>query len=68
METLNLRRPIYKKSASYGPFGKNDKDFTWENTDVAPAMRMEAFGGKAKVKSNKTKGKAKKAKGKKKKK
>ncbi len=59
METLNLRRPIYKKSASYGPFGKNDKDFTWESTDVAAAMRKEAFGAKPKVKAKKAKSKKK---------
>jgi len=59
METLNLRRPIYRKSASYGPFGKNDKDFTWERTDVAPAMRKEAFGEKPKAKAKKAKSKKK---------
>lgn len=32
---LKLRRPIYKKTASYGHFGRNDKDFTWEKTDKA---------------------------------
>ena len=31
---LNLRRPIYKKTASYGHFGRNDKDFTWEKLDL----------------------------------
>jgi len=29
---LNLRRPIYKKTAAYGHFGRNDSDFTWEHT------------------------------------
>lgn len=31
---LNLRRPIYKKTAAYGHFGRNDPDFTWENLDA----------------------------------
>lgn len=33
IETLNLRRPIFKKTASYGHFGRTDPDFTWEKTD-----------------------------------
>ena len=33
--TLNLRRPIYRKTAAYGHFGRNDADFTWEKTDKA---------------------------------
>lgn len=39
---LNLRRPIYKKTACYGHFGRNDKDFTWERTDKAELLRREA--------------------------
>ncbi len=39
---LNLRRPIYKKTAAYGHFGRVDKDFTWERTDKAEALRREA--------------------------
>jgi S-adenosylmethionine synthetase len=39
METLNLRRPIYRKTAAYGHFGREDKDFTWEATDKAAALR-----------------------------
>lgn len=35
IETLDLRRPIFKKTAAYGHFGRNDPDFTWEKTDVA---------------------------------
>lgn len=42
IETLNLRRPIYKKTASYGHFGRNDADFTWENTDKAETLRKGA--------------------------
>ncbi len=42
IEKLNLRRPIYKKTAAYGHFGKNDPDFTWEATDKAAALKREA--------------------------
>jgi len=42
METLDLRRPIYKKTAAYGHFGRNDPDFTWEKTDKAAAIRADA--------------------------
>lgn len=34
IERLKLRRPIYRKTAAYGHFGRNDKDFTWENLDL----------------------------------
>jgi S-adenosylmethionine synthetase len=36
---LDLQRPIYAKTASYGHFGREDKDFTWERTDKAAALR-----------------------------
>ncbi len=39
---LNLLRPIYRKTACYGHFGRNDDDFTWERTDKAEALRREA--------------------------
>jgi S-adenosylmethionine synthetase len=39
---LRLRRPIYKKTAAYGHFGRNDPDFTWEKTDKAAVLRKEA--------------------------
>lgn len=39
---LNLRRPIYKKTAAYGHFGRNDEDFTWERTDKADELRRLA--------------------------
>jgi len=42
MESLNLRRPIYRKTAAYGHFGRDDKDFTWEATDKAGALREQA--------------------------
>jgi S-adenosylmethionine synthetase len=37
VERLNLRRPIYQKTAAYGHFGRHDPDFTWEATDVGEA-------------------------------
>jgi S-adenosylmethionine synthetase len=39
---LKLRRPIYKKTAAYGHFGRNDPDFTWEATDLADRLRHAA--------------------------
>jgi S-adenosylmethionine synthetase len=42
IETLDLRRPIYKKTAAYGHFGREDPDFTWEKTDKAALIRKEA--------------------------
>jgi S-adenosylmethionine synthetase len=42
IEKLNLRRPIYRKTAAHGHFGRNDEDFTWEKTDMAEALRKEA--------------------------
>jgi len=41
IETLDLRRPIFKKTAVYGHFGRNDPDFTWEKTDKAETLRKE---------------------------
>ena len=42
IESLNLRRPIYKKTAAYGHFGRKDVDFTWEATDKAAVLREQA--------------------------
>ena len=42
IESLNLRRPIYRKTAAYGHFGRNDPDFTWEATDKAAALKEQA--------------------------
>jgi S-adenosylmethionine synthetase len=42
IESLNLRRPIYQKTAAYGHFGRNDADFTWEATDKAAALAEQA--------------------------
>ena len=42
IEYLDLRRPIYKKTAAYGHFGRNDPDFTWEATGKAAALASDA--------------------------
>jgi S-adenosylmethionine synthetase len=42
IKKLKLRRPIYKKTAAYGHFGRNDPDFTWEKTDKAAVLKKEA--------------------------
>jgi S-adenosylmethionine synthetase len=42
IESLNLRRPIYCKTAAYGHFGRNDPDFTWEATDRAAKLASDA--------------------------
>ena len=42
IEHLKLLRPIYRKSAVYGHFGRDDPDFTWEKTDKAEALRKDA--------------------------
>jgi S-adenosylmethionine synthetase len=39
---LNLRRPIYRQTAAYGHFGRDDIEFTWEKTDKADALRKAA--------------------------
>ena len=39
VEMLDLKRPIYRKTAAYGHFGREDADFTWEKTDKAAALR-----------------------------
>jgi S-adenosylmethionine synthetase len=41
IETLNLRRPIYKKTAAFGHFGRTEPEFTWERTDKAEALRAD---------------------------
>jgi S-adenosylmethionine synthetase len=41
-EYLRLHRPIYQKTAAYGHFGRDDADFTWEQTDKAEALRAAA--------------------------
>jgi S-adenosylmethionine synthetase len=41
IETLDLRRPIYRKTAAFGHFGRNEPEFTWERTDKANALRAD---------------------------
>jgi len=42
IKTLNLSRPIYRKTAAYGHFGREEPEFTWEQCDKAPALRAAA--------------------------
>jgi len=39
MERLKLRRPIYRKTAAYGHFGRNEKEFTWEKLDLVSLFK-----------------------------
>jgi S-adenosylmethionine synthetase len=47
IDQLKLKRPIYKKTAAYGHFGRTDPDFTWEKTDRAATLRKAAAFRKA---------------------
>ena len=42
IKELNLRRPIYQKTAAFGHFGRTEESFTWEKTDKAEALREAA--------------------------
>ena len=42
IETLDLRRPIYKKTAAFGHFGRTEPEFTWERADKAEALKADA--------------------------
>ena len=42
IESLNLRRPIYRQTAAYGHFGRTEPEFTWEATDKAAALAEQA--------------------------
>ncbi len=42
IESLELRRPIFKKTAAFGHFGRTEPEFTWEATDKADALRVAA--------------------------
>jgi S-adenosylmethionine synthetase len=42
IESLDLLRPVYKKTAAYGHFGRSEPDFTWERTDKAAILRKES--------------------------
>jgi S-adenosylmethionine synthetase len=39
VKTLDLKRPIYKKTSAYGHFGRRDPDFNWEQTDKAEVLK-----------------------------
>jgi len=47
IETLKLRRPIYRKTASFGHFGRTEDSFTWEATDKANALKEAAHAAAA---------------------
>ncbi len=49
IEYLQLRRPIYKRTAAYGHFGRNEEGFTWEQTSKAEALRSETGAATARV-------------------
>jgi len=42
LKDLDLQRPIFARTAAYGHFGRDDRDFTWERTDKADALREAA--------------------------
>ena len=44
IQAFNLRRPIYRQTAAYGHFGRDDLDLPWEKTDKAELLRKEALG------------------------
>jgi len=44
IKTFNLRRPIYRQTAAYGHFGRDDLDLPWEKTDKAEILRKEGLG------------------------
>jgi len=44
IQTLDLRRPLYRQTAAYGHFGRDDLDLPWEKTDKAEILRKEALG------------------------
>jgi S-adenosylmethionine synthetase len=46
IDYLDLRRPIYRQTASYGHFGRTDIDLPWERTDKAALLKREGLGKK----------------------
>jgi len=42
IQSLDLLRPIYEKTAAYGHFGRDEPEFSWENTDKASALKADA--------------------------
>jgi S-adenosylmethionine synthetase len=43
IEHLKLRRPVYRKTAAFGHFGRTEQTFTWEATDKAATLESEAL-------------------------
>jgi S-adenosylmethionine synthetase len=43
IDHLKLLRPIYRKTAAYGHFGREDEEFTWEKTDKADELKKDAL-------------------------
>jgi S-adenosylmethionine synthetase len=58
IEYLDLLRPIFKKTACYGHFGRNDPDFTWEKTNMVDVLIKKAGIKKPSKKAIRTKGTA----------
>jgi S-adenosylmethionine synthetase len=52
VQELDLRRPIFKKTAAYGHFGREEKEFTWEATPKVDQLRAAAKGGNGVAVSN----------------
>jgi len=48
-------KPIYQKTASYGHFGRNEPEFTWEKTDMATKIRIQCSSNRQKIRSGKSK-------------
>jgi S-adenosylmethionine synthetase len=49
IESLDLRRPIYRPTAAYGHFGRTESTFSWERTDKAEAIRKQAAGASVEI-------------------
>ncbi|MEO7735938.1 MAG: methionine adenosyltransferase [Kofleriaceae bacterium] len=58
IKELDLRRPIFRKTAAYGHFGREDADFTWEKTPLIEKLKSHAHAGNGHVANGKTNGAA----------
>jgi S-adenosylmethionine synthetase len=47
IERLQLRRPVFRRTAAYGHFGRSEPGFTWEQVDAASRRLLEVAGGRA---------------------
>jgi hypothetical protein len=52
IKELDLRRPIFRKTAAYGHFGREDADFTWEKTPLLEKLKSHAHAGNGHAKAN----------------